>query len=189
MWQALPPPCQQGAGSLSPCTPWSWSITWWPPLFSAKSTSSYLLHLGRLHTGERITVSVTHKCNNAFDTEKKKKKKEFMNKFSLKCDPTACFHNSSMQFLGSFSLHPTQLHLLVAMTQREHLLFIFFYCYYFCFYCRQSAEVSVPAEGDLCALTGKFTMRTVLNKCLIFFACNIAGSLLHHLISDVSSML
>lgn len=67
-------------------------------------------------------MSVTHKCNNAFDTEKKKKK-EFINKFSLKCDPTACFLNSSMHFLGSFSLPPTQLHLLVAMTEREHLFF------------------------------------------------------------------
>lgn len=159
-----------------------------PPLFSAKSASSFLLHLGHLHTGERITLSVTCKCNNAFDTEKKKK--EFMNKFSLKCDPTVCFLNSSMHFLGSFSLPPTQLHLWVTMTEKTCkmvvCLLVFPFSYY---YCRQSAEISVPAEGDLCALISKFTMCTVLDKFLIFVACNIAGSLLHHLISDVSSML
>lgn len=71
-----------------------------------------------LHEGECPTKSVTCKCNNAFDTNKKK---ESMDKFSLKHDPTVCFFNSSVYFLASFSLLPTKLHLIVAMVERKDI--------------------------------------------------------------------
>lgn len=108
----LPVPCRDA------CSKHSQSSAVSDPLFSTKCTGSYLPHLVWLHTGECIIQSVTPKCNNPFDTEKKK---ESMNKFSLKCDPTAHSLNFSVRSLGSFSLPLTKLHLLVATMDRKNI--------------------------------------------------------------------
>lgn len=61
--------------------------------------------------------SVAPKCNNPLDTEEKK---ESMNKFLLKCDPTAHLPNFSVHSLASFSLPLNKLHLLMAMMGRKN---------------------------------------------------------------------